>query len=529
VNYYNENDSKAAAWLQELINEKLIPQGKIDTRSIRDVCPEDLRDFVQCHFFAGVAGWSLALQLAGWPEDRPVWSGSCPCQSFSCAGKQKGVEDPRHLWPDFFRLIRECRPDFVFGEQVEGAIRHGWLDGIQRDMEGEGYAVGHCVLGAHSVGAPHIRQRLFWVANAHSEQNHTTEPGQCVSCAGLQSSRLANAEPIGRQQQPVREPAGIQHQAIESEECVQPIGGHGPGVGEHGGVGDTIKPRLEGGTEKPMHAKREQVQVRRTCDANFWSDAIWHQCRDGKARRISPEREILMLATRVSASLGGYGSQNSTNERKEVNGTSEKTRSDQVLHTVQEAVSAEALQQDVGGHGGIHSQKILRPSVHGDELRRADQGVKSAQQSAPVSEGCLGELRELRRDETASRPPHRPESAEQHPGELADTLRVLSQAAALATKEGCQSTPLLRLLRDSCSEAGNVPKALSTLEEIWRSILNQEACDWSAGQVRACADRIATYSSFPLTSKQPNRVMLLRGFGNAIVPHVAAEFIKAVM
>lgn len=168
MNYYNEFDPKTAAWLRELIKAGAIPDGHVDERSIADVSPSDLKGYVQCHFFAGIGGWSLALQLAGWPENQPVWTGSCPCQPFSTAGKGLAQADERHLWPTFFNLIRECRPEFVFGEQVASAIGKGWLDGVSSDLESESYACGASVLGAHSVGAPHIRQRLYWLAYAKS-------------------------------------------------------------------------------------------------------------------------------------------------------------------------------------------------------------------------------------------------------------------------------------------------------------------------------------------------------------------------
>jgi DNA (cytosine-5)-methyltransferase 1 len=168
MNYYNEFDPKAAAWLRELIKQKLIPNGIVDERSITEIKPNELTEYTQCHFFAGIGGWSLGLQLAGWPEDRSVWTGSCPCQPFSSAGKKLAQADERHLWPVFFNLIRQCRPDVVFGEQVASAIGKGWLDGVSADMESENYACGAAVLGAHSVGAPHIRQRLYWVADSES-------------------------------------------------------------------------------------------------------------------------------------------------------------------------------------------------------------------------------------------------------------------------------------------------------------------------------------------------------------------------
>ena len=120
--YYNEFDPGAAAWLRELIRAGLIADGEVDTRSILDVSADDLRGFTQCHFFAGISGWSYALRLAGWPDDRPVWTGSPPCQPFSAAGRQEGRNDARHLAPHFVDLVRSCRPGVLFGEQVASSL-----------------------------------------------------------------------------------------------------------------------------------------------------------------------------------------------------------------------------------------------------------------------------------------------------------------------------------------------------------------------------------------------------------------------
>lgn len=163
--YYNENDPAAAEWLRELIKQGSIAPGEVDDRSITEVTADDIRAFTQHFFFAGIGIWSLSLRQAGWPDDRPVWTGSCPCQGFSCAGKQKGFADPRHLWPEWFRLIRECRPSTIFGEQVSAAIKLGWLDLVFSDLEGQGYACGAAVLPASIVGAPHVRSRLYFVAS----------------------------------------------------------------------------------------------------------------------------------------------------------------------------------------------------------------------------------------------------------------------------------------------------------------------------------------------------------------------------
>jgi len=169
LNYYNEFDPKAAQWLRALVDVGLIPEGEVDERSIADVEPGDLEGYRQCHFFAGIGGWSYALELAGWDESRPVWTGSCPCQPFSAAGKRRGTDDARHLWPEFVRLIAECRPATVFGEQVASKAGREWLSGVRANLEALGYGVGAADLCAASAGAPHIRQRLFWVADAKSE------------------------------------------------------------------------------------------------------------------------------------------------------------------------------------------------------------------------------------------------------------------------------------------------------------------------------------------------------------------------
>lgn len=171
MNYYNDIDERACAWTRELISANQIPTGVVDCRSVADI-EYDLSKFTQCHFFNGISGWAAALDLAGWSRDRPVWCASLPCQSFSAAGKGEGFEDPRgQLWQPFLGLVRKYRPPAIFGEQVAAAIRFGWLDRVFTDLEEAGYACGAAVLGAHSVGAPHRRQRLYWVAySQHAER-----------------------------------------------------------------------------------------------------------------------------------------------------------------------------------------------------------------------------------------------------------------------------------------------------------------------------------------------------------------------
>ena len=195
--YYNEIDPFAAAWLRELIKAGAIAPGDVDERDIRDVKPDDLRGYTQCHFFAGIGVWSYALRRAGWADDRPVWTGSCPCQPFSAAGKRAGQSDERHLWPHWHHLIRECRPAIVLGEQVASKDGLGWLDLVSADLEGEGYAIGASDLCAAGVGAPHIRQRLYWCATnpERNEQPRKEQRGRSFGRVGWEFQSVSWDEP----------------------------------------------------------------------------------------------------------------------------------------------------------------------------------------------------------------------------------------------------------------------------------------------------------------------------------------------
>jgi DNA (cytosine-5)-methyltransferase 1 len=164
--YYNEIDPYAAEWLRNLISDGHIAHGDVDERSIADVQPKDLLDYDQCHFFAGIGGWSLAARIAGWPDDRAMWTGSCPCQPFSQAGRKLGTTDARHLWPEFFRLIQQRCPPVVFGEQVASPAGLSWFDQVSSDLEREGYAIGAADIATAGLGSPVQGHRIFFVASS---------------------------------------------------------------------------------------------------------------------------------------------------------------------------------------------------------------------------------------------------------------------------------------------------------------------------------------------------------------------------
>lgn len=185
--YYNEKNKHAAEWLRNLIAGGHIAPGDVDERSIEDVTADDVRGYTQCHWFAGIGGWSRALRIAGWPDRRRVWTGSCPCQPFSKMGCRRGVADERHLFPVWFRLIGECRPPTIFGEQVAGA--GVWLDNAFTDLESLGYACAAADLPAACVGSPQNRPRLWFVSHAKGERWGT---GLCEADEKPNRTELAN-------------------------------------------------------------------------------------------------------------------------------------------------------------------------------------------------------------------------------------------------------------------------------------------------------------------------------------------------
>ena len=314
--YYNEIELYAAQWLRNLIKEGLIADGEVDTRSIVDVQPVDLRGFTQCHFFAGIGGWSHALRLAGWPDDRPVWTGSCPCQPFSVAGKGAGTDDPRHLWPHFHRLISAVRPPVVLGEQVAGAAGYGWLDGVRADLEREGYASRGADLPALAVNAPHIRQRLYWVAldmaDAQSigRKERERQDGQQdarsgsqgrVDAAGTDKSDMADTDQGGRGRRPRDGDGERDGQAGERhEDHRQPAGGGEDRL-------DVAAADNQRCGEK-RGAKEGSRIGRRGSYPSFWDDHIWLTGSDGKARRSQPGLPLLAygIPNRVGR-LRAYG------------------------------------------------------------------------------------------------------------------------------------------------------------------------------------------------------------------------------
>ena len=334
--YYNEIDKGAAQWLRNLITAGLIAPGEVDERSITEVEPNDLRGFKQCHFFAGLGGWSLALRLAGWPDEREVWTGSCPCQPFSHAGKGGGADDERHLWPAFCELIAKQNPPAIFGEQVASAAGRLWLTAVRLDLETLGYACGAADLCAAGIGAPHIRQRLFWGGMEHAHVHGYDQQRRTME--GAQPSRGEHREPLrpsegcGR----LADSNSIERGSGHAKPDTGPDGRDDIGRGgEVDGLAASKRPRLEGlprnghgGDEPRRHETQaagsaaegcpsggvaeptgerwrkrqnkererdENETARASAEPDLWP-SILVPCADGKARPVPPQPALFPLA-----------------------------------------------------------------------------------------------------------------------------------------------------------------------------------------------------------------------------------------
>jgi DNA (cytosine-5)-methyltransferase 1 len=300
--YYNEHDRFKAEWLRKLMEAGAIAPGQVDERNIQEVEASDLRGFVQCHFFAGIGVWSYALGAAGWPDDTAVWTGSCPCQSFSSSGHRRGFSDQRHLWPAWFRLIGELHPEHVLGEQVASKDGLAWFDVVSADLEGAGYIVGAADTCAAGYGAPMLGQRLYFVAEAESERRREARHRDGLSAQragdGGESGRMEPTDGDGRTGRLCAAPAQPPVDQLRSCPARELGASDGGGLQGVGSESDTERRQV---AERPADVSGGAVR-------GFWAGAEWIPCRDGRSRPIEPGTFPLAhgIANRVGK-LRGYG------------------------------------------------------------------------------------------------------------------------------------------------------------------------------------------------------------------------------
>lgn len=514
---YNEWESYPAAWLRNLIAAGELARGDVDERSICDLRATDLRGRVQFHAFAGIGGWGHALRLAGWPDDRPVWSASCPCQPFSDAGQGRGVDDERHLWPVVAELVRECRPAILFGEQVASRAGLEWFAAVRADMEGAGYAVGAADLCAAGVGAPHIRQRLYFVgvrlANGNGNGRGVERSGRLLD--GIGPALGHDADRRGADDRLAdRDGAGLAGRAVDGRDggsgwptaergsgrdgrvadsasggrgqgrLSSGATGHGPGPTDGGGLVDADREHAgrDGRGARRAEAAGERGGPRDGRDGDEsrassrargpWDDAEWIACRDGKARPAQPG--AFPLADGVSESLDGMRAEEYY-AAQEVIAYAQISQADprQVLRMVQQDLHARADREGsiAGVRGELHAPAVLLSFLL--RIESALDATADGRRFAEASIKAHGtKVQRMRNGERSRRSSPRREPDEQRSVESPDTLPALSRLLAR----------------------------------------HAEAYAVAEGSSHAAA----------------NRVGKLRAYGNAIVPEVAAEFIRAV-
>ena len=471
--YYNEIDPKAAAWLRELIRTGEIADGEVDERSIELVRPDDLRGFVQCHFFAGIGGWPLALRWAGWPDGRAVWTGSCPCQPFSAAGKGDGFADERHLWPAWHWLIAQRRPVCLFGEQVESPSGRAWFDLVSTDLEAYDYACWSSDLPVAGVGAPGIRQRLFWVADrygagqrivwreqlsSHGDASQRHDADGCVAPVRLADRRGGQCA-AGRVQDDVTENEESSRLAVA-------------GLVVTGRLVDRLVTRLEGHAGDGGHgyeSRRLDADAARSVAATGatrgpWGDADWLYCRDEKFRPVEPGTQ--QMANGLSRAVGLLRDNSALKEK--VDAATSKGFRAEVVRAMRSGVRSETVWHSTGRRLGFPAAFLLLASVC-EQPGQLGQFVDGAPQGC--AENGESQVRAVSAHGSIACPPQGWELPEQLARELGDLVPELSQVGA----------------------------------------------------------QLSGMNGFPLADGIPARVGRLRGYGNAINPYVAAAFIESYL
>ena len=541
--YYNEIDPYAAQWLRNLIDKGLIAPGVVDERSIEDVKPNELMGYTQCHFFAGIGVWSLALRRAGWPDNRPIWTGSCPCQPFSSAGKSAGFTDERHLWPYFHWLIQECKPAIVIGEQVEAAIKRGWWDLVASDAEALGYAAAGSVIPASAVGAPHIRSRLFFVLqlgaptnseseprNGHKEMHKMSSdkadngvlPGEALS--GLLSNRLQGV--LGSEEEGQTGPAKQGREKEAYKRAEREARANGAGLLQ--GTERTVSGE-RANTVSTFAGKEEELafqfrRIRSTAyrageservrdDGNCPTEEAAERVQHSLARPSRPKSGVcvrqcesdLLCAELCARDVG----------RRQASGDGSNIKREETIDAAKYAVQPQA--QD-----GPHALRSAYPSNSGvgaPHIRDRNYWMGySSIQGLQAREPAAVERTRGREERGAVEQPGRT------PGGLADTHceptgRDAGTAHAKKIKHGSENSN-----SDGPRDAGD-------------PLVNREPADatngfWRDADWLLCRDdkwRPVESGSFPLADRATSRVGRLRAYGNAINAEAATVFIQSVM
>jgi site-specific DNA-cytosine methylase len=528
--FYNEIDPFAAAWMRELMKAGAIPEGEVDERSVLDIRPVELSGFTQCHFFAGIGVWPYALRQAGWPTDRVTWTASLPCQPFSLAGKRKGVEDERHLWPVFFELVRECKPNIIFGEQVASATGSEGTAEVQRMWE---------------------RYAHLQLLQNRVERNISNCMQKMQEQYGTRMERIAKGFDSLEGEQAC---AGRKITSIKEERAIQPDGQLGAGEDRYRSLRSNGHSVLSCDKQGMEHAVPGQG------DTGVWVHDAQH-----KSSNICAECRLWGLGRKQNAGGGECGL---TQAQGEIGRAIENT-----VRAIKEKNGYSwfaALQADLAGEGytvwvtdtcaaGVGAPHIRQRLYwfaarlgNADSTERETRNTKPSRGRSrrttqpsllmPLVDPVIPRLERQSRNGDNGNEPGRDGAETARPiaetggaGYVADTIggqeyQEQQRPAADEGERGADSTCGRGVVNGFWRNAVWLPcrdNKYRCAEIIPESVIESLPDGVAADLGFVCDEGV--YYIHPLAEETPNRVRRLRGYGNAIVAPQAIEFVRAVM
>lgn len=488
-------------------------------------------------------------------------TGGFPCQPFSVAGKQRGTDDPRHLWPYIGgsenSIVGSIRPFWCFFENVPGHLSLGY-EGVRRNLQGLGYKVKEGIFSAEEVGAPHQRKRLFilgvredilenpecsaiWykareIGGRTREENVRQGDGEECSVRTRTASELGNT---GLQRQEVNEikTTGIEQSSKELADSKH--NGHTPSqIGEstearnggcssgensgeqferRGELADSSKLRIQGdGTQGEQESNPYERQGLSMCESrgNSWPARPGQEQYDWEEARTT--------FSKLGSHVDGDENRESIYDIVYETYTTEKRRSIEALHELWLAIESQSDEWTFGGFFSFLEEKILFSEVfRGVKITRITKLADSSKWCS-VLKIQKEELRDVWFRKIIEYPSQRQECFEQLRREFADAMCILSYQITLAGRQESKTgnyNETMQYLRDNYKDAWwDVPETLSEIQKVWRPLSNKD----EGRQIEAA------YKSFRLELYEnvfgyDFRGDLLRMAGNGVVEQTAEK------
>jgi DNA-cytosine methyltransferase len=499
--------------------------------------------------FAGIGGLDLAAHWAGfetigfierepfcqkvlanhWPgvpihsdvfecHDLPhvdVIVGGFPCQPFSVAGNRKGADDERYLLPEMLRIIREVKPYAVLFENVPGfpSLNDGAeFKYLLRALAEMGFDAEWGHIRASDSGAPHQRERWFCVAysTGYDGQHVSTNILRQTSTRGMDLPRGTElADGSSARLQGRGEAGNTSSEGAQSKQLTQ----------RYGELGNVHNTKRQTRSTLRMGAREPRKSFTRP---------------GGRSTQSGVCRESYGISYRLDR-FGG------------LNGLSKKTNARKVLRILRIKTGTQGYQWAIGRFSRIQSTQILQPGMHGLRASKRQSDISRIAKTGRKVQGQL--LRGMRRDRRIANSSYGLKSRQQYPDQLKDIVRYLSSPMALGEWQIAAQTILgLQSLRAACKEFGLMPEAFSTLQEIWRSLSDQDKSrvavrcdeslrivkplpaitDFAGWPARPGEDQHAYEPSRVTSAKTPDRAARLKALGNAVVPQVAYPLFVAI-